>query len=75
MMRIKQLEVENFRVFLKKEKFDFSDADLILCDAPNGSGKTTMLDAIEWCLTGNIGRLSDSYSRDCQNQIKKRITT
>ena len=39
MMRIKQLEVENFRVFLKKEKFDFSDADLILCDAPNGSGR------------------------------------
>lgn len=62
MMRIKQLEVENFRVFLKKEIFDFSNADLILCDAPNGSGKTTMLDAIEWCLTGNIGRLSDTYS-------------
>ena len=54
MMRIKQLEVENFRVFLKKEIFDFSNADLILCDAPNGSGKTTMLDAIEWCLTGKI---------------------
>ena len=72
MMRIKQLEVENFRVFLKKEKFDFSDADLILCDAPNGSGKTTMLDAIEWCLTGNIGRLSDSYSKRLSKSDQKK---
>ena len=58
-MRIKSLEVENIKLFDKK--FDkikgISHADLILLNGPNGYGKTTIFDALELALTGEIKRI------------------
>lgn len=59
-MRIKGLEICNFKVF--DEKFDkvddISKASLVLMNGPNGYGKTTIFDAIELALTGEIKRIN-----------------
>lgn len=62
-MRIKNLEVENFKLFDKKFDSikDVSKADLILLNGPNGYGKTSVFDALEFALTGEIKRIN-TYS-------------
>ena len=55
-MIIRKLRMVNFRGFRDKT-IDFNDKSVVLLSAANGIGKTTTIDAIEWCLTGEIGRL------------------
>ncbi|MGV2881736.1 AAA family ATPase [Paenibacillus taichungensis] len=55
-MRISRLIINNFRVFPGKYEFDFSDKQLILVGGPNGHGKSSLFDSIQWCLTGEIRR-------------------
>lgn len=54
---IKQLTIENFRAYRRPQTFDL-DADLILLYGPNGFGKTSFFDAIDFVSTGDIGRLT-----------------
>lgn len=64
-MRIKGIEAENFKLFttnFNKIK-DISNAELVLFNGPNGYGKTSVFDIIEFCLTGEIKRIID-YSND-----------
>ena len=49
-MRLKSLELQNFRAF-SELSLDLS-ADLTVVFGRNGSGKTALFDAIELCLTG-----------------------
>jgi len=58
-MRLKQVEIEGFRGFLKAFPFDL-DGNIILLTGGNGLGKTTFFDAIEWCLTGTLHRYEKS---------------
>lgn len=64
-MKIKSLEIKNFKLF--EEKFDhiqnLERTDLILLNGPNGYGKTTVFDAIELALTGKIKRIH-TYNND-----------
>lgn len=62
-MKIKKIELSAFRIFNKPENaiFDFSTksaeiADFISLYAPNGFGKTSFYDAVEWGVTGSINR-------------------
>ncbi len=55
-MIIRKIRMVYFRGFRDKT-IDFNDKPVVLLSAANGIGKTTTVDAIEWCLTGNIGRL------------------
>ncbi len=62
-MKIKEVQISNFRAFkdLKDSTFNFSydkneTSSLVSIYAPNGFGKTSFYDAVEWGVTGKIGR-------------------
>lgn len=52
------MSVSGFRAFSQTVHFQL-DADVILVDGPNGTGKTSFFDAILWGLTGQLSRLDD----------------
>ena len=63
-MKFKKVEIQAFRAYndVKDGTFDFTTesnevADFISIYAPNGFGKTSFYDAVEWGYTNNIGRL------------------
>lgn len=58
-VRLKGLEIRNFRAYRKPKSFDL-DADLIVLYGPNGFGKTSFFDALDFGVTGEIGRLEAS---------------
>ncbi|MDQ0640212.1 exonuclease SbcC [Pedobacter sp. W3I1] len=62
-MKIKSVEISAFRIYddPKNANFDFSDntgdiADFVSLYAPNGFGKTSFYDAVEWAVTKSINR-------------------
>lgn len=55
-MRLTNVRVDGFRAFGTSVEFDF-DADAVVLAGANGRGKTSLLDAIMWCLTGSVPRL------------------
>ena len=72
-MIIQTIEITNFRGIRETKKFSFDGKPFILLSASNGLGKTTLIDAIEWCFTGNIGRLKTAYdSRSTNNDERKK---
>ena len=54
-MRLKSVEVEAFRAFASQQLIEL-DADVVLLVGRNGFGKTTIFDAISWCLFGLSSR-------------------
>lgn len=72
-MLITRVKIENFRIY-KYQEFEFGENKLILLTGENGFGKTTLLDAIEWCLTGDIARLKKCYdNRNTKQNEKERL--
>src|SRR4051794_6988564 len=57
-MRLKSVIIEGFRGFTRKVVVDL-DANVIILQGPNGVGKTSLLDAILWVLTGLIERFAE----------------
>ena len=55
-MRLKSLSISGFRGFASTLDFDL-DADAVVLVGANGSGKTSLFDAILWALSGNVPRL------------------
>lgn len=70
-IEIKRIYLENYKLFTLKE-LTFSD-NLCVFDGPNGYGKTSIFDAIEFLITGSISRIQESeviaanlsYSKNC----------
>lgn len=61
-MKLKSLKISNFRWFDGDYIFDLLDregkpSDIILIYAPNGSGKTSVTEAVEWMFTGEVDRI------------------
>jgi len=56
-MRLRSLELNNFRAFPDGGPAISLDHDAVLLYGRNGVGKTTLFDAIELALTGTIRRL------------------
>ena len=54
--RLMSLTVEGFRAYRESQTFDL-DASVIVLYGPNGLGKTSVFDAIDYACTGRIGRL------------------
>lgn len=70
-IEIKKIYLENYKLFTLKE-LTFSN-NLCVFDGPNGYGKTSIFDAIEFLITGSISRIQESeviaanlsYSKNC----------
>ena len=62
MIRIKTIHVEEFRG-IKELDLDLGSQNFGIC-GPNGTGKSGVVDAIEFCLTGDVTRLSGQGSAD-----------
>lgn len=73
-MIIRKIRMINFRGFCDKT-IDFKDKSVVLLSAANGIGKTTTVDAIEWCLTGNIGRLKTAFDSRSTNDADRKMNT
>ncbi len=73
-MIIRKIRMVNFRGFRDKT-IDFKDKSVVLLSAANGIGKTTTIDAIEWCLTGNIGRLKTAFDTRSTNDAERKMNT
>ena len=71
-MMIRKIKMINFRGFRDKV-IDFNDKSVVLLSAANGVGKTTTIDAIEWCLTGNIGRLKTAFDTRSTNEVDSKL--
>lgn len=56
MIRIKTIHIEEFRG-IRDLTLDLDGENFGIC-GPNGTGKSGVVDAIEFCLTGNVTRLS-----------------
>ncbi len=59
--RISRMYLDNYKLFIRRE-LSFTDCSLAVFDGPNGFGKTSVFDAIEFLLTDNIKRVADNPS-------------
>jgi exonuclease SbcC len=60
--RLVSMTVEGFRVYRDKQTFSL-DAPVVVLYGPNGLGKTSLFDAIDYASTGRIGRLCTNQKR------------
>ncbi|GAA0180418.1 hypothetical protein SH2C18_31150 [Clostridium sediminicola] len=59
-IEIFKVTIDHFRGYRKEEVFDFEDgSDVIILAGPNGYGKTSVFDAIEWGFTGKLSRFDE----------------
>jgi exonuclease SbcC len=68
-VRLKALRIESFRAYHKPQEFDL-DADIVVLYGPNGFGKTSFFDAVDFGATGEIGRLDlsgDDFKKAAAN--------
>ena len=77
-MKIKEVEIEGFRAYkLKKDgTFDFTidgeqPSNFVAIYAPNGFGKSSFYDAVEWALTNNLERYAGEHNKN-SNKIAAR---
>ena len=62
MIRIEAIHIEEFRG-IRSLNLSLTGENFGIC-GPNGTGKSGVVDAIEFCLTGNITRLSGQGQGD-----------
>lgn len=71
--KINRVEIENFRGFASKEVFDL-DKPKVLVYGPNGSGKTSFCEALEYSLLGYLSE-ADAKRIDVKQYITNVHTT
>lgn len=59
--KISKIYFDNYKLFIQKELV-FTDCSLAVFDGPNGYGKTSVFDAIEFLITNDIKRISENSS-------------
>lgn len=71
---LRSVELSNFRIYGERYAFEFPDGPgITLITGANGLGKTSFFDAVEWALTGQVGRFSDIPS-DARRKGKDPLT-
>ena len=73
-MIIRKITIKNFRLFRNKT-ICFGKKPVVLLSAANGVGKTTVVDAVEWCLTGDIGRLKTAFDNRSSNTSERKTNS
>lgn len=68
-MFINKITLYNFRIFKGKHTFDLSDKNIVIIEGPNGHGKSTIFDAMNWAISGIIPRYSGSNEYQQFNYI------
>ncbi|WP_434717356.1 AAA family ATPase [Lactococcus lactis] len=68
-MKIEKLFIKNFKNIKSSRIIDFQK-NISLFVGPNGFGKTTIFDAIEILLTGNVSRVCNAHIADARNTFK-----
>lgn len=68
-LKISKIEVSSFKAF-KHIYLDLDESALLTLDGPNGYGKTSIFDAIELLLTGQISRIQNLFSTLLSNRTK-----
>lgn len=72
---IEEVNINNFRGYRKANFNFFKDQEdksgVILLAGANGFGKTTLIDAIEWCLTGTVKHLLSKINSRLTSDEKK----
>lgn len=58
--QISKIEISSFKAF-KHIRMDLCESSLLTLDGPNGYGKTSIFDAIELLLTGEIKRIQELF--------------
>lgn len=58
-VRLESVAIKNFRAYRKPQMFKLG-ADVTVLYGPNGFGKTSFFDAVDFVITGDIGRLRSS---------------
>jgi DNA repair exonuclease SbcCD ATPase subunit len=73
-MRIEEVAVANFRGFCEERRISMS-ADVVIVRGPNGSGKTSFLDAIQWLLLGDVRRLRLGALKPAEDYLSNRYAS
>jgi exonuclease SbcC len=67
---LSKITLKNFKLFGGKPySINFNNDSLVVFDGPNGYGKTSIFDAIELALTGDIGRLYQVENRQAPKDV------
>jgi DNA repair exonuclease SbcCD ATPase subunit len=69
--RLSWIEIESFRGFAETCRISL-DADAVIITGPNGVGKTSLIDAITWTLTGKVPRLEQHKERRTDDVLTNR---
>ena len=68
MIRLKQVTIKNFRNFRGEYEFDFTK-NITIFLGDNGNGKSSIFDAIQWCITGKIDRFGGNSAESWRNLL------
>ncbi|WDP92365.1 MAG: AAA family ATPase [Desulfobacter sp.] len=73
-MQLKSISVGPFRGFAKQEDFDLA-SQLVLIYGPNGTGKSSFCEALEFGLLGNVAEAENKRFRNQHDYLKNAHTS
>lgn len=68
-VRIISILPRHFRGFRTLKEHVNLEADLVIVEGPNSSGKTSLAEALEWVFTGGLSRRASGHPRELANCI------
>ncbi|MFN0063213.1 MAG: AAA family ATPase [Myxococcaceae bacterium] len=71
---LESLTIQNFRAYRKSKTFTFGSAITVLY-GPNGFGKTSFFDALDFAVTGGIGRLPSTATDQALVKAARHLDT